>query len=225
MRRCSRRATTLGYDRRVFAPTGLANGVIAAPRHRRRIRGHHAGHARRAQRRRSSRKRTMTRGDRLFDRVRDRPAASSSTSRCRSTKRSTRREIVVTYEFDAPGNAARTIGGRAETSFGPNHAIKLGFGYVNDTSGAGNIALATRGSQRRRSPAARGRSRTPPATARCSPPRPTRRSHGDGGSALHAQLTARHRSATACRCCTTAPTPGTTTRSAVWRRPGCSTST
>ncbi|MBV9440475.1 MAG: hypothetical protein JOZ24_10830, partial [Candidatus Eremiobacteraeota bacterium] len=46
------------------------------------------------------------------------------------------REIVITYEFDAPGNAAKTVGGRAETSFGRNHAIKLGVGYVNDTSGA-----------------------------------------------------------------------------------------
>ncbi len=53
------------------------------------------------------------------------------------------RQIVVTYEFDAPGNAAKTIGGRAETAFGANHAVKLGVGYVNDTSGAGNISLAT----------------------------------------------------------------------------------
>ncbi len=52
-------------------------------------------------------------------------------------------QIVVTYEYDAPGNTAKTIGGRAETTFGANHAIKLGLGYVNDTTGAGNVALAT----------------------------------------------------------------------------------
>ncbi|HEX3462699.1 MAG TPA: hypothetical protein VHS78_01430 [Candidatus Elarobacter sp.] len=52
-------------------------------------------------------------------------------------------QIVVTYEYDAPGNSAKTLGGRAETAFGANHAIKLGIGYVNDTTGAGNVALAT----------------------------------------------------------------------------------
>jgi hypothetical protein len=52
-------------------------------------------------------------------------------------------QIVVTYEYDAPGNTAKTLGGRAETAFGANHAIKLGLGYVNDTTGAGNVALAT----------------------------------------------------------------------------------
>ena len=53
------------------------------------------------------------------------------------------RRLVITYEFNAPGNAAMTVGGRAETTFGANHAIKLGIGYVNDTTGAGNVALAT----------------------------------------------------------------------------------
>ncbi len=52
-------------------------------------------------------------------------------------------ELVVTYEFDEPAGSARTIGGRAQTSFGPNKAITLGAGYVNDTSGAGNVTLAS----------------------------------------------------------------------------------
>ncbi|MBV8368228.1 MAG: hypothetical protein JO036_04760 [Candidatus Eremiobacteraeota bacterium] len=53
------------------------------------------------------------------------------------------RELVITYEFNAPGNSAMTVGGRAETTFGRNHAIKLGAGYVNDSSGAGNVTLAS----------------------------------------------------------------------------------
>ncbi|HEY4441745.1 MAG TPA: hypothetical protein VGN14_14895 [Candidatus Elarobacter sp.] len=52
-------------------------------------------------------------------------------------------QIIITYEFNAPGNAAKTIGGRAESAFGATHAVKLGVGYVNDTSGAGNVTLAT----------------------------------------------------------------------------------
>jgi hypothetical protein len=98
------------------------------------------------------------------------------------------REIVLTYEFDAPGNAARTVGGRAETSFGRNRAIKLGVGYVNDTSGAGNVSLATQDL----SGIIRGGGwQIVHATSRggllaISPDAPVT---GAGGSALHAQLT------------------------------------
>jgi hypothetical protein len=98
------------------------------------------------------------------------------------------RQIVLTYEFDAPGNAARTVGGRAETSFGRNHAIKLGVGYVNDTSGAGNVSLATQDL----SGIIRGGGwQIVHATSRggllaISPDAPV---SGAGGSALHAQLT------------------------------------
>jgi hypothetical protein len=52
-------------------------------------------------------------------------------------------EVVVTYEYDDPGSAAKTLGGRGEIAFGANHALKLSVGYVNDTSGAGNITLAS----------------------------------------------------------------------------------
>ena len=53
------------------------------------------------------------------------------------------RQIVLTYEYNAPGNAAQTVGGRAEATLGRAHAVRLGAGYVNDTSGAGNVTLAT----------------------------------------------------------------------------------
>jgi hypothetical protein len=98
------------------------------------------------------------------------------------------REIIITYEFDSPGNTARTIGGRAETSFGANHAIRLGFGYVNDTSGAGNIAMATEdlngtitgGSWQIAHATSHGALLATSSVAPIA---------GDGGSALHAQLT------------------------------------
>jgi hypothetical protein len=98
------------------------------------------------------------------------------------------RQIVLTYEFDAPGNAARTLGGRAETAFGPNRALKLGVGYVNDTTGAGNISLATEDL----SGIIRGGSwQIVHATSRGSllATTPDAPLTGAGGSALHAQLT------------------------------------
>ena len=52
-------------------------------------------------------------------------------------------QVVITYEYAAPGNAARTVGGRAESTFGATHAVKFGVGYVNDTSGSGNVTLAS----------------------------------------------------------------------------------
>ncbi|HEX3550916.1 MAG TPA: hypothetical protein VHT53_11095 [Candidatus Elarobacter sp.] len=131
----------VGYDRRVFAPTGLANGVVLRP--------------------------DIVVGSELIMLA----TLDARTGAIVSQTPLTRgvdyaieyatgqltflevplpldeafnpRQIVVTYEYDAPGNAAKTIGGRAETSFGPNHAVKLGVGYVNDTSGAGNVSLAT----------------------------------------------------------------------------------
>jgi hypothetical protein len=98
------------------------------------------------------------------------------------------RQIVLTYEFDSPGNAARTLGGRAETAFGRDHALKLGIGYVNDTTGAGNVALATEdlsgiirgGSWQIVHASSRG------SLLATTPDAPLA---GAGGSALHAQLT------------------------------------
>ena len=98
------------------------------------------------------------------------------------------RQIVLTYEFDAPGNAARTIGGRAETAFGPNHSLKLGLGYVNDTTGAGNVSLASQDL----SGIIRGGSwQIVHATSQGSllATTPDSPLAGAGGSALHAQLT------------------------------------
>jgi len=52
--------------------------------------------------------------------------------------------IVLTYQYDTPGGSgAQTVGGRAETTLGRNHTVKLGIGYVNDSTGAGNVTLAT----------------------------------------------------------------------------------
>ena len=98
------------------------------------------------------------------------------------------RQIVLTYEFDAPGSAARTIGGRAETLLGRNGALKLGVGYVNDTTGAGNVALASQDL----SGLIRGGSwQIVHATSRGSllATTPDSPLAGAGGSALHAQLT------------------------------------
>ena len=131
----------VGYDRRIFAPTGLANGVLLRP--------------------------DIVVGSELIMLATldaRTGAIVSQTPMTRGVDYSIEyatgqltfievplpldeafnpRQIVVTYEFDAPGNAATTLGGRAETAFGPNHAFKLGVGYVNDTSGAGNVSLAT----------------------------------------------------------------------------------
>jgi hypothetical protein len=176
----------VGYDRRVFAPTGLANGIVLRP--------------------------SIVVGSEVvllatLDARTGAVIAQSPLIRGAdySIEYATGqlhfidvplpldeafnpRQIVITYEFDAPGNAAKTVGGRAETSFGPNHAIKLGIGYVNDTTGAGNISLATQdigGSFRG------GSWQIAHATSRgsllsTSPDAPLA---GAGGSALHAQLT------------------------------------
>jgi hypothetical protein len=176
----------VGYDRRVFAPTGLANGVILRP--------------------------DIVVGSEVVTLAALDPrsgAIITQTAMTRGVDYSIEyatgqlsfidiplplneafdpQEIVVTYEFDSPGNTARTIGGRAETSFGPNQALKLGFGYVNDTSGAGNIALATEdlngtipgGSWQIAHATSHG------ALLATSPDAPIA---GDGGNALHAQLT------------------------------------
>ncbi len=143
----TRRATVfaarndVGYDRRVFAPTGLASGVLLRP--------------------------DIVVGSEVIMLATVDPRTGAVISQSALTRGVdyaieyatgqltfitiplpldeyfNPREIVVTYEFDAPGNAAKTIGGRAETSFGPNRTMKIGVGYVNDTSGAGNVALAT----------------------------------------------------------------------------------
>jgi hypothetical protein len=96
-------------------------------------------------------------------------------------------QIVVTYQFDAPGNSARTVGGRAETTLGRNHAIKLGVGYVNDTSGAGNVSLATQdiGGQFRGGSWSIVHATSHGALLSTGTGEPIA---GDGGSALHAQF-------------------------------------
>ncbi|HEX3468716.1 MAG TPA: hypothetical protein VHT05_11615, partial [Candidatus Elarobacter sp.] len=176
----------VGYDRRVFAPTGLANGVILRPDI---VVGSEVVMLATLDARSGAvvNQTAMTRGVDY--------AIEYATGQLQFIdiplpldQYFNPQEIVVTYEYDAPGSAARTIGGRGETSFGPNHAIKLGFGYVNDTSGAGNIALASEdlggaiagGSWQIAHASSRGQLLATSSDAPLA---------GDGGNALHAQLT------------------------------------
>ncbi len=176
----------VGYDRRVFAPTGLANGVTLRPDI---VVGSEVVTLATLDARSGAivTQSAMTRGvDYSIEYATgqlqfiDIPLPLDEAFNPR--------EIIITYEFDAPGNTARTIGGRAETSFGANHAVKLGFGYVNDTSGAGNISMATEdlngaitgGSWQIAHATSHG------ALLATSSDAPLA---GNGGSALHAQLT------------------------------------
>ena len=49
-------------------------------------------------------------------------------------------QVLVQYEYSGTGVAAETTGGRVDTSFA-NGAIRAGAGYVNDSSGTGNVSL------------------------------------------------------------------------------------
>jgi hypothetical protein len=176
----------VGYDRRVFAPTGLANGVVLRPDI---VVGSEVVILATLDARSGAiiTQTALTRGvdysieyaTGQLDFIDDPLPLDEAFNP---------REIIITYEYDAPGSAARTIGGRAETAFGPNHALKLGVGYVNDTSGAGNIALAsedlsgtiTGGSWQIAHATSRGELLATSSDAPIS---------GDGGSALSAQLT------------------------------------
>lgn len=176
----------VGYDRRVFAPTGLANGVVLRPDI---VVGSEVVTLATLDARSGAiiNQTTMTRGvDYSIEYATGQLAFIDIPLPLDEFFNP--REVIITYEFDAPGNTARTIGGRAETGFGPNHALKLGFGYVNDTSGAGNIALAsedlsgtiTGGSWQIAHASSRG------ALLATSPDAPIA---GGGGSALHGSLT------------------------------------
>jgi hypothetical protein len=176
----------VGYDRRVFAPTGLANGVTLRPDI---VVGSEVVIIATLDARSGAiiMQSAMTRGvDYSIEYATGQLAFIDIPLPLDEAFNP--REIIITYEFDAPGNTARTIGGRAETSFGANHAIRLGFGYVNDTSGAGNIAMATEdlngtitgGSWQIAHATSHG------ALLATSSDAPIA---GDGGSALHAQLT------------------------------------
>jgi hypothetical protein len=176
----------VGYDRRVFAPTGLANGVTLRPDI---VVGSEVVIVATLDARSGAivTQSAMTRGvDYSIEYATGQLAFIDIPLPLDEAFNP--REIIITYEFDSPGNTARTIGGRAETSFGANHAIRLGFGYVNDTSGAGNIAMAT---EDLNGTIAGGSWQIAHATSHgallaTSSDAPIA---GDGGSALHAQLT------------------------------------
>jgi hypothetical protein len=175
----------VGYDRRVFAPTGLANGIVLRP--------------------------DIVVGSDIvtlatLDRRTGAVLAQAPLQRGvdYTIEYATGQlhfmqiplpyddafnpnELVVTYEFDEPTGSAKTVGGRVQTSFGPNHAITLGAGYVNDTSGAGNVTLA---SQDLSGTFHGGAWSIVHATSQGALLETTTDGPyaGDGGSALHAQL-------------------------------------
>ncbi|HYW52942.1 MAG TPA: hypothetical protein VE826_03175 [Dongiaceae bacterium] len=176
----------VGYDRRVFSPTGLANGVVLRP-------GIVVGSEVVLLATLDARSGAVI-GQTALTRGID-YSIEYATGQLHFIdvplpldEAFNPRQIVITYEFDAPGNAAKTVGGRAETSFGRGGAIKLGVGYVNDTSGAGNVALATQdlsgsfrgGAWQIVHASSRGSLLATSADAPLT---------GNGGSALHAQLT------------------------------------
>jgi hypothetical protein len=176
----------VGYDRRIFAPSGLANGVTLRPSI---VVGSEVVMLATLDARSGAviAQSVLTRGVDY--------SIEYATGQLRFIEiplpldeAFNPRQIVLTYEFDAPGSAARTVGGRAETSFGPNHAIKLGVGYVNDSTGAGNIALATQdlGGSFRGGSWQIVHATSSGSLLATSPDAPL---SGNGGSALHGQFT------------------------------------
>ncbi len=162
----------VGYDRRVFAPTGLANGVVLRP--------------------------SIVVGSEvvLLATIDARTGAViAQTPLTRGVDYSIEyatgqlhfidvplpldeafnpRQIVITYEFDAPGNSAKTIGGRAEAALGA--VTRSRSAPATSTTRPARATCRSRPrTSAARSAAAAGRSCTPPAAARCSRPRPTRR--------------------------------------------------
>ena len=50
-------------------------------------------------------------------------------------------QVLIQYEYDGVGVKAQTSGGRFETGLGASQAVRIGAGYVNDTTGAGSYTL------------------------------------------------------------------------------------
>ncbi|HTW82998.1 MAG TPA: hypothetical protein VMD91_02885 [Candidatus Sulfotelmatobacter sp.] len=129
----------VGYDRRVFAPTGLASGVMLYPQI---VVGSDVAYLAAIDRRTGAvlTQTPLTNGvDYTIE---------YSTGQLRFIniplpfdQNFNPQEVVLTYEYDDPSGAAKTVGGHAEVALGK--AVKLGLGYVNDTTGAGNVTLAS----------------------------------------------------------------------------------
>ncbi len=49
--------------------------------------------------------------------------------------------VLVTYQYYGQARDAKTLGGRGELGFGKAGSLRLGLGYINDSSGAGNFGL------------------------------------------------------------------------------------
>jgi hypothetical protein len=51
-------------------------------------------------------------------------------------------QILITYEYGGTGVNAETTGGRFEDAIGKSQAVRFGIGYVNDSTGNGNLAMS-----------------------------------------------------------------------------------
>jgi hypothetical protein len=50
-------------------------------------------------------------------------------------------QLLIQYEYGGAGVSAQTTGGRFEAGIGGSQAVRIGAGYVNDSTGSGNYAL------------------------------------------------------------------------------------
>jgi hypothetical protein len=50
-------------------------------------------------------------------------------------------QVLIQYEYDGAGVSAQTSGGRFETGLGASQAVRIGAGYVNDSTGIGSYSL------------------------------------------------------------------------------------
>ena len=50
-------------------------------------------------------------------------------------------QVLIQYEYDGAGISAQTSGGRFETGLGASQAVRIGAGYVNDSTGVGSYSL------------------------------------------------------------------------------------
>jgi hypothetical protein len=129
----------VGYDRRVFTPTGLASGVMLYPQI---VVGSDVALLATIDRRTGAviAQTPLTNGvDYTIE---------YATGQLRFIniplpfdQNFNPQEVVLTYEYDDPGGAAKTLGGHGEIALGKT--LKLGVGYVNDSTGAGNVTLAS----------------------------------------------------------------------------------
>jgi hypothetical protein len=54
----------------------------------------------------------------------------------------TPQQILITYEYGVTGTNAETTGGNFTDALGKSQAVRFNLGYVNDSTGSGNLAIA-----------------------------------------------------------------------------------